>query len=532
MTQSAQTLPLRICVFGPEIDEAWLRSVASSLPARAFLALFGAAADTPVGDARVARHAHGDTADPASALRHAAAAYPGDDLILLRTGTTLPAFWCERLLRAIGEADVLVASALDNVDAARSPLPEGSRSDATPPTIDALCYAHGRHQLIDWPTICPLLSAWSGSRLNTVPVDKLRNDELPALFAPLRGVLLDHLYVAEPGRELSGPPSALPGADAVPPSPLGELREQVAAALVTSSTNLSSATYPGLDGKPVILHVLHGWGGGAERFVRDLAAADAQRHHLVLTARGNFPRRCYGEVLELRDGALTEPPLRRIVLSTPIRSTALRHRAYAGFLYGVTREFGVTAIMVSSLIGHSLDALRSGLPTQIVGHDFYPLWPLLHRDFGDTSLKFDAEQLRTDLARSGGGFEFAERDAEFWRALRSAYVDAAIAAEAQLIAPSQSMRANLLRLEPRFGQLAQHVIAHGLAPWPEDAPPIAAPPQRKRLRLVVPGRYALARAPSCCARRCRRCANMPRSSCSARVRRANSSSVSPTCMSC
>jgi hypothetical protein len=260
----------------------------------------------------------------------------------------------------------------------------------------------------------------------------------------------------------------------------------VAAAVATNSTNPPSATYPGLDGKPVILHVLHDWGGGAERFVRDLAAADAQRHHLVLTARGNFPRRCYGEVLELRDGALTEPPLRRIVLSTPIRSTALRHRAYAGFLYGVTREFGVTAIMVSSLIGHSLDALRSGLPTQIVGHDFYPLWPLLHRDFGDTSLKFDAEQLRTDLARSGGGFEFAERDAEFWRALRSAYVDAAIAAEAQLIAPSQSMRANLLRLEPRFGHLAQHVIAHGLAPWPEDAPPIAAPPQRKRLRLVVP----------------------------------------------
>ncbi|MCW5567272.1 MAG: hypothetical protein KIS84_03465 [Dokdonella sp.] len=25
----------------------------------------------------------------------------------------------------------------------------------------------------------------------------------------------------------------------------------------------------GLDGKPVFLHVLHGWGGGAERWVRD-----------------------------------------------------------------------------------------------------------------------------------------------------------------------------------------------------------------------------------------------------------------------
>jgi GT2 family glycosyltransferase/glycosyltransferase involved in cell wall biosynthesis len=487
VTQSAQTLPLRICVFGPEIDEAWLRSVAGSQPARATLALFGAAAEATASDLPVARHAQVDAVDPPSVLRHAVGTYPGDDLILLRTGTVVPPFWCERLLRATSEADVLVASPLDNVDASRSPLPEGVRSDATPQTIDALCYAHGRHQLIDWPTICPLLSAWSGSRLNAVPVDRLRSEELPALFSPLRGVLLDHLYVAQPGRGLRGPHPPLPGADAVPPSPLGELREQVAAALATNSTNPPPA-YPGLDGKPVILHVLHGWGGGAERFVRDLAAADAERHHLVLMARGSFPRRCYGEVLELRDGALTEPPLRRIVLSAPIRSTALRHRAYAGFLYGVTREFGVTAIMVSSLIGHSLDALRSRLPTQIVGHDFYPLWPLLHRDFGDTLLKFDTDQLAADLARSGGGFEFAERDAEFWGTLRSAYVDAAIGAEAQLIAPSQSMRTNLLRLEPRFAQLTQRVIAHGLAPWPEDAPLIAVPPQRERLRLVIPGR--------------------------------------------
>ncbi len=110
VTPSAQTLPLRICVFGPEIDEAWLRGVAGSLPARAFLALFGAAADTPLGDTGVARHAQGDAVDPASVLRHAVAAYPGEDLVLLRTGTVLPAFWCERLLRAIGEADVLVAS--------------------------------------------------------------------------------------------------------------------------------------------------------------------------------------------------------------------------------------------------------------------------------------------------------------------------------------------------------------------------------------------------------------------------------------
>src|SRR4030095_14839022 len=105
------------------------------------------------------------------------------------------------------------------------------------------------------------------------------------------------------------------------------------------------------------------------------------------------------------------------------------------------------------LIGHSLDALRTGLPALIVGHDFYPLWPLLHRDFGDAALAFDAEQLKRDLAAAGSPFEFAERDPAFGRTLRAPYVTAAIGANARLVAPSRSMLANLLRIEPRFSTL-------------------------------------------------------------------------------
>src|SRR4030095_8559017 len=102
------------------------------------------------------------------------------------------------------------------------------------------------------------------------------------------------------------------------------------------------------------------------------------------------------------------------------------------------------------LIGHSLDALRTGLPALIVGHDFYPLWPLLHRDFGDAALAFDAEQLKRDLAAAGSPFEFAERDPAFWLTLRDAYVNAAIGANASLVAPSRSMLANLPRMQPRL----------------------------------------------------------------------------------
>ena len=496
MTELQQAAPLRICIFGATVQAGWLADVAAGVPDHATLALFGRWAAAELADARIVRHAGLEPADAGAALRAAAATYPGEDLIMLRGGTALPPYWCERLLRALGEDDVLVVSPLDNADAARSPLPEESGSSASPDVIDRLCHAYGRRQLLDWSTVSPLLSAWSGARLRPVGSDKFVPDRFvpekvgaPQLpVSARRGVLLDHLYVADPLRALRGPPAGLPGADPLPPSPLGELREAVASALDRDAAN-STIGHAGLDTKPVVLHVLHGWGGGSERFVRDLAAADSERHHLVLVARGNSARRCYGEALELLDANMSMPPLRRLVLPNPIRSTALSHRTWSEFLSGAIADFGVTAIVVSSLIGHSLDALRSGLPTVIVGHDFYPLWPLLHRDFGDVALTFDPEQLKRDLTAAGSAFEFAERDPAFWQALRDAYVGAVIGADARIVAPSRSMRANLLRIEPRFSTLRQSIIAHGLRAWPADAPrPDTHPFEGRRLRLVVAGR--------------------------------------------
>src|SRR6185437_8792856 len=110
---------------------------------------------------------------------------------------------------------------------------------------------------------------------------------------------------------------------------------------------------------------------------------------------------------------------------------------------------------------HSLDALRSGLPTTHFVHDFYPLWPLLHRNLDDAGLQFDAQLLASDLARIDAGFEFAERDAPYWSALREAFAEAALAANAQLIAPSRTALDLFLRLQPRLRALPQKVIAHG-----------------------------------------------------------------------
>ncbi len=469
---------MRVCIFGAVSAAAdWLAQITRGVPA----------------DARIQPLSEARSDDAVAALRLAAATFPGDDLILLRAGTLLPAYWYERLIRAVMLTDVLVASPLDNIDAARAPLPAGVHSDADAQTIDALCYAYGRHQALDWPAFSLLLSAWRGSTLRKIATAQIHKCTLPPICAPLRCVLLDHLYVAAPDRPLRGPAVLLPDADPQPPSALGELREAVAAALANQTA--ATETYPGLDSRPVVLHILHGWGGGAERFVRDLAGDDRERHHLVLIARGNFARRRYGETLELHDALLSQPPLRRLDLPDPIASTGFGNRLYTAFLNSIRRDYGVDAIVVSSLIGHSLDALRTGLPTTFFVHDFYPLWPLLHRNLDDTSLRFDAAQLTTDLAHADAGFEFAERDPDYWLALREAFADAALKANARLIAPSRAALDIFLRLQPRLSTLRQSVIPHGIPPWPATVPlPLPAPPLHRRLRLIVLGRVRRGKA--------------------------------------
>ena len=473
--------PVRVLVHGDAApDPAWVQHLLHALP-EGTKAMWCAVS----GGDGVALPALSVTSTAAGDLLAAGRnQFPGDHLALIRSDAELPPFWLPRLLAALEDEQILAASPLDNLDVERSPLPAGAKSSATADAIDRWACACGQRRAYSWAGVSPLLSIWHGARLATLDLTLLRTT-LPARWQPLHAVLVDHLYVAQKGRPLRGPAPAAAGADPDAPSPLGELRSAMAAAMATAAP----AARHGIDGKPVLLHVLHGWGGGAERFVRDLAAAAAEHAHLVLIARGHFSRRRYGEVLELHDGALAGTPLRRLALPRPITDTAFADADYRAFFDGVLRDFGVGAVVLSSLIGHSLDVLRSGLPTLVVAHDCYPLWPVLHRDFGDPALAFDAAQRAADLRQAGADSEFAERDPAHWQALRDAYVRAVSEAKATLVAPSRSALQNVLRLAPEWSALTHHVIAHGLAPWPtSEAPMPRAIDATRPLRLVVPGR--------------------------------------------
>lgn len=440
------------CVLGPA-DDDWLTRIRAALPATADVRL-------------LASH------DVRDVLRQLATEGCTHDLLLIRGNCLLPDRWAARILAVLDLDDVLAVAALEPHLLPGIEAPTDLKSLQR---LDALCFVYGSRQALDMTKPQSALMAVRGEGLGLLRETdgRLDADGLPA---PWRVLQMEDLLVAsasDPVRsvECSGAKHR-------------DLAETLADAIEQDAPDPG---LPGLDGRPVILHILHGWGGGAARWVRDFAQADDTHHHLLLEAHGSFKRRRHGETFSLCDARSDALPWHKFTPARAIADTAIHHPGYQELLQTVLTDYAVDAVIVSSLIGHSLDALRTGLPTTILVHDHYPLWPLLHCNFGDASFGFDDARLESALASTRSDFEFAHREPQHWRALRQAFIDIALGCKATLVAPSNSAMSVQLRLAPELASLDGHVIPHGLAAWPDETV-LPEPPSRKRLRLVVPGR--------------------------------------------
>jgi GT2 family glycosyltransferase len=263
----------------------------------------------------------------------------------------------------------------------------------------------------------------------------------------------------------------LPGA-AMPVPGLAGLRPERLA------TSFAPATSAGRDERPVLLHVLHDWGGGAERFVRDQMGADDGCHHLALVSVSKGLGR-FGHALALHT-RLDAAALRLWRFDSPLGDMAEAHANAKAALQEIIDDFGVSAIRVSSLIGHSLDVLRTGLPTQFVVHDLFPFWPALD-DLSDPP-EASAARLREYAQRATWLFD--EREPARWRARADATSQALLDAQTTLVAPSHSALSRFRSVAPPLLS-ASAVIPHGIAPMKTVALDArnAGP-----LRVLVPGR--------------------------------------------
>ncbi|MFO7635228.1 MAG: glycosyltransferase, partial [Caldilinea sp.] len=215
----------------------------------------------------------------------------------------------------------------------------------------------------------------------------------------------------------------------------------------------------GSEAKPVQLHLVHDLGGGIGQWLKDYCLADSERINLVLKP---FNRsHAFGEGLALYGHVLDKTPQRLWLFSEPIKATAVTHAEYRDAVREVLETHAVGGVIVSSFIGHSLDILATGLPTLVICHDYYPYCPAINIHFRGICSHCDAERL-ADCTRNNHDFNpFQDFPAEERLAVRGRYVDLVTSGRLSLVAPSQSVLDNLIRLESRFRHAGAVVIPHG-----------------------------------------------------------------------
>jgi glycosyltransferase involved in cell wall biosynthesis len=237
-----------------------------------------------------------------------------------------------------------------------------------------------------------------------------------------------------------------------------------------------------MPGAAANLHLLHGWGGGLERWARLFAGADRRRRNLALSSAGS--RDAYGLELVLWDAATGEE-MERWALQDAICEVAVRHPEHAAILRGLCARHGVEHLYVSSLIGHSLDALGLDLPTTLVHHDYFPFCPALNLFFGAPCRTCRAEHLDRCLAGNSYAELFRDNPTTYWLELRERYFELLDRARPAQVCPLPGVRDALARIDPRFARRPFAVVEHGIDGEPADAFGGALGP---RLRVVHLGR--------------------------------------------
>jgi GT2 family glycosyltransferase/glycosyltransferase involved in cell wall biosynthesis len=243
--------------------------------------------------------------------------------------------------------------------------------------------------------------------------------------------------------------------------------------------------------RPVQLHIVHDHGGGTEVWYRDFCRADVTRTNLILKPYYcDFPMAqgmlLYAHVDDAR-------PVAYWPFDEPIWTTQVTHAAYRQVLRQIIDHYAVDAVLVSSLLGHALDALDTGLPTILITHDYYPYCPAINSTYQGICSQCGPERLadcaenNTELGLPAWSFPTALR-----LEVRARYLDMIEQGLIVLVAPSASARARLQQLEPRLRQARWVTLPHGLAVTAIPLPMRDAP-QSEKLRVVVLGRLSVAK---------------------------------------
>ncbi|MHB9022146.1 MAG: glycosyltransferase [Halothiobacillus sp.] len=238
------------------------------------------------------------------------------------------------------------------------------------------------------------------------------------------------------------------------------------------------------------LHITHSWGGGIERWIDDFSLADVSHRNYILCSVTD--PNAAGAKLELwftLEGKKTR--FATWTLATPIRATDTSHAEYANILREVIDLLKVQAVLVSSLIGHSLEALATQVPTVVILHDMYPFCPAIYATFeGSACTKCDLTSLQTCHRHNPMYFFWNNTNPEGWVLFRRQYLAHLQAPWIHLVAPTKSARDRWLTLFPGLRDLPSTVIMHGIHSDHSVLSTDSLMREGAKLRIVIPGRLS------------------------------------------
>lgn len=242
--------------------------------------------------------------------------------------------------------------------------------------------------------------------------------------------------------------------------------------------------------RPVQLHVIHDLGGGSAKWLADYMDADHDRKNLVLRSFAHDTAAGAGISLHASSAA-DAPALRLWTWSEKIAGAVVAHAEYRAALHEILREFAIDGLVVSSLIGHSLEAIDTGLPTLIVNHDYFPYCPAINLYFNSVCGHCDRHRIAECEAENPRFNAFAGFDAATRHDVRERFVELVHRPNVTMVAPSRSVSENLKKLDSRFHDVRFVTIAHGYGNALRK--PAGIEPGEGRLRIIVLGQLSVAK---------------------------------------
>ena len=208
---------------------------------------------------------------------------------------------------------------------------------------------------------------------------------------------------------------------------------------------------------------MHSWGGGLKRWVDDFCNYDKTSRNFYLQSVGQVG--IPGQELHLLSVSSVgeRQLLRRWRLREPITSTSLYRVEYQLILEGIYSECQITAVIISSFIGHSLDVLSFGAVKKlVVCHDYYPFCPAINIHFDDVCSSCNGSRLKACFSANNFNRFFPLAQAEEWVHIRRSYIDLVVSTRVPLVVPTASVKRHLVQLAPELGDACFVEIPHGV----------------------------------------------------------------------